>query len=145
MHRAALAAHQRALLADELEEHGLHRDAAGERVVVAAVGAEGPVVVAHRGGEAGGHRLLADPEVRRPAHQPGQEELVGALLEEAAGEHRAVHPQTQVAVEVCRAPRRPHRSGQYAFATKSSCDGKRVITCGSPAVMTTSSSIRAAE
>ena len=49
---------------------GVHADATGERVVVAAVGAEVPVVAAHRRGEAGGHRLLPDPEVRRPAHQP---------------------------------------------------------------------------
>ena len=34
---------------------------------------------------------------------------------------------------------------QYAFATNSSVDGKRVITCGPSAVTTTSSSIRAAE
>ena len=33
---------------------------------------------------------------------------------------------------------------QYGFATNSSADGKRVITCGPFAVTTTSSSIRAA-
>ena len=102
VHGSALAAHQRALLADELEEHRLHRYAAGKRVVVAAVRAEGVIVFAHGGGEPGRDRLLADPEVRRPADQPGEEELVGALLEEAAGEHRAVHPHPQVAVEVGR-------------------------------------------
>ena len=35
--------------------------------------------------------------------------------------------------------------GQYALATNSSSDGKRVMTCGPSAVTTTSSSMRAAE
>ena len=67
---------------------------------MAAVGAEGPVVVAHRRREAGGHRLLADAEVGRAAHEPGEEQLVRALLEEPALDHGAVHPQPQVAVEL---------------------------------------------
>jgi hypothetical protein len=34
------------------------------------------------------------------AHQPGEEQLVGALLEEAALEHRAVQPQAEVAIKL---------------------------------------------
>jgi hypothetical protein len=102
VHRAALAAHQRALPADQLEEDGRHRHPAGESVVVPAVGAERVVVVAHGGREPRGHRLLPDAEVRRAAHEPREEQLVGALLEQPALDHDPVHPQAEVAVEVGR-------------------------------------------
>ena len=84
-----------------------------------AIGAERPVVVAHRGGEAGGDRLLADPEVRRPAHEPGEEQLVGALLEQPALEHRPVHAQPQVAVEILRRGAEALRVTGSAFSTGS--------------------------
>ncbi len=69
--------------AEQLGEDRRHRHAPGERVVVAAVGAERVVVLAHRRGDAGRDRLLADAEVGRAADQALEEQLLGADLEAA--------------------------------------------------------------
>ena len=58
-----------------------HRRAAGEDVVVAAIGAERVVVRSHRGGEAGRDGLLAGREVARALDQALDVDLVGAPLE----------------------------------------------------------------
>jgi hypothetical protein len=108
-------------------------------MVVAAVRGEGVVVVAHRRSESRCDRFLADAEVRRPADEALEEELLSAGLELATLDHRPVHGQPERDVG------RHDRRHQYAFATNSSCDGNRVMTCGPFAVTTTSSSIRAAE
>src|SRR6185503_6677704 len=68
-----------------------------------------------------------------------EEQLLGAGLEEPALLHRPVQRDAGLRVG------RDRRRHQYAFATNSSWDGKRVITWGPSAVTTTSSSIRAAE
>jgi hypothetical protein len=58
---------------------------------VAAIGAEREIAGLHRGGEAGGHRLLAEREVARALHQVLQEEIEGALLTLADLDLHAVH------------------------------------------------------
>ena len=98
VHRAALAAHQPAGATEQLRVERPHRRAAREGVVVAAIRREGVVVVAHRGREPGGHRLLADPEMRRTADEALEEELLRPLLEEPALDHRPVHPEPEIEV-----------------------------------------------
>ena len=98
--------------------------------------------------EPGRDRLLADAEVRRPADEPLEEQLLGARLE-AGGTRPSSGTAARRGLEV--------RGGgdgvghvavgdlSTALATNSSCDGNLVMTCGPSAVITTSSSIRAAE
>ena len=80
MHRAALAAHQAVVTPHQLAEHLLDRHAAGQRVGVAAIGAEAEVARLHRRGETGGDRLLAEREMAGALHQILQEKIVGALF-----------------------------------------------------------------
>ena len=145
VHRAALAAHQPVRPAEQLRVERAHRRAARQRVVVAAVRRERVVVVAHRRGEPGRDRLLADAEVGRAADEALEEQLLGPRLE--AGGTRASSGTSEPARSRSRSVVGRVRPSAIstAFATNSSCDGKRVMTCGPSAVTTTSSSIRAAE
>ena len=97
-----MAAEQPRCPAEQLGEDRRHGHAAGERVVVASVGAERVVVLAQRSGNAGRHRLLADAEVGRPADQALEEQLLGTDLELPALDHRPVHPEARVAIDVGR-------------------------------------------
>ena len=83
VHRAALSPHEPAFATHQLAEDADHRRAAGERVGVAAIGAEGVVVLPHRHREAGGDRFLAEREMARALHEVLQEEIIGALLQHA--------------------------------------------------------------
>ena len=95
VHRAALAAHQAVVAPHQLAQHLLDGHAARQRVGVAAVGAEREVARLHGGGEAGGHRLLAQREVAGALHQVLQEQVVGALLGLADLDLHAVHLEPQ--------------------------------------------------
>ena len=66
-------------------------------MVVAAVRRERVVVVAHRRAEAGGDRLLADAQVRRPPDEPLEEQLLGAGLEPPALDHEPVQAEAGLA------------------------------------------------
>ena len=101
----ALAAEQPCRTAEQLGEDRRHRHATGQRVVVAAIGAERVVVLAQRRGDAGRHRLLADAEVGRATDQALEEQLLGAHLELPALDHRPVHPEAGVAIDVGRGRR----------------------------------------
>jgi hypothetical protein len=81
VHRAALAVHQAVLAAEQLGHDRGHLRAAGEHVVVAAVGDERVVVRAHRGRDPGRDGLLPGAQVGGPLHQVLQEQVVRALLE----------------------------------------------------------------
>ena len=105
VHRPALAAEEARPAPEQLGEDRRHRHAPGERVVVAAVGAERVVVVAHRRRDPGRHGLLADAEVGRAAHEALEEQLLGAHLEQAALLHRPVHPQLGGPLDVGRGRR----------------------------------------
>src|SRR6185369_9943924 len=90
MHRAALAAEQSTLAAHQFAEHALHRRAARERMRVAAIRAERPVVGTHRHAERSGDRFLAKRQVARALDQVLQKEIVGALLAVAQLELQAI-------------------------------------------------------
>gem|GEM_PF-4066045 len=82
VHRAALAVHEAVLPAEKLGHHRRHRGAAGQHVVVPAVGDEHVVVVVHGLRHARRDRLLAGAEVRGPLDQVLHEQVVGALFEQ---------------------------------------------------------------
>src|SRR5229473_115211 len=131
-------------IASEPFRHGgSHGRAAGEGMAVAAIGAEGVVVGAHRDGIAGGDRLLTECEVAGAAHQVLEEQLIGALLEIAQLDHQLIEAQPRRAVDVS-GRRRLGLLAQYAFAMTRVSAGKRVITSCPVAVTTISSSMRAA-
>src|SRR4029077_4005799 len=96
--RSALAAEEARAAPEQFGEDRRHRYAAGERVVVPAVGAERVVVRAHRGGEPGRDGLLSDAEVGRAPDEPLEEELLRPDLEVAAFDHRPVHPEAGLEV-----------------------------------------------
>src|SRR5258708_12698569 len=60
---------------------------------MAAVGAEGVVVLVHRGGEPGRDRFLPEREVTRALHQILQKKVVGALLAVADFDLQLEQPQ----------------------------------------------------
>ena len=80
VHRAALAAHQPVVALHQLAQHLLDRHAAGQRVGMAAIGAERKIALLHGDGEARGHRLLPERQVAGALHQVLQKQVVGALL-----------------------------------------------------------------
>ena len=94
VHRAAFAAEEAAFASHQLAEHAGHRRAARERVRVAAVGAERPVVGPHRDAERRRDRFLPERQMARAFDQVLQEEIVRALLAVAQLELQAVelHP-----------------------------------------------------
>ncbi len=100
MHRAALAAHQPVVALHQLAQHLLDRHAAGERVGMAAIGAEAQIARLHRGGEAGRHRLLTEREVTGALDQVLQKEVEGALLGLADLHLHAVEPQPHLLADV---------------------------------------------
>ena len=80
MHRAALAAHQADVAQHQFAEHALHRRAAGERMRVAAIGAERLVALAHRNAKPRRDRLLADRQMAGALDHVLEKEIEGALL-----------------------------------------------------------------
>ena len=80
VHRAALAAHQTVVALHQFAQDLFDRHAAGERVGVAAIGAERQIAGLHGGGKAGRDRLLAERKVARALHQILQKQIEGALL-----------------------------------------------------------------
>ena len=67
---------------------------------VAAVGAERPVVGAHRDAEAGGDRFLAEREMARALDEVLEEEIVRALLAVAQLELLAIELEPRLAADV---------------------------------------------
>ncbi len=100
VHRAALAAHQAVVALHQLAQHLVDRHAAGERMGVAAIGAERQVAGLHGGGEAGRHRLLAERQVARALDQVLQEQIEGALLGLADLDLHAVHGEPHLLADV---------------------------------------------
>ena len=100
VHRAALAAHQAIVALHQLAQHLLDRDAAGERVGVAAIGAERKIAGLHRAGEARRHRFLAQRQMASALHQILQEQVIGALLGFAEHDLRPVHGQPHFFADV---------------------------------------------
>ena len=80
MHRAALAAHQAVVALHQFAQHFFDRHAAGERMGMAAIGAEGQIAGLHGGGKAGGDRFLAERKMARALDQVLQKQIEGALL-----------------------------------------------------------------
>ena len=74
----------------ELREGGLGRHAQGERLAVAAIRVGLDVARLHRRDRADRDRLLALAEVGRALDQPGHEQLLDLLLEQADPDHRPV-------------------------------------------------------
>ena len=106
VHRAALAAAAARAAPGAFAEDGGHRHAAQQRVVVAAVGAEGLSSRPHRGGEAGGHGLLAEAQVGGALDEALHEQVVGALLEHSGAQHALVEEQARGLGDFKRAGRR---------------------------------------
>ena len=96
MHRAALAAHQADVTQHQFAEHALHRGAAGERMRVAAIGAERLVALAHRDAEPRRDRLLADRQMARALDHVLQKEIEGALFAIANFDQEAEELETLV-------------------------------------------------
>ena len=90
VHRAADALAAAGRAAHQLGEARLHRDAARERVAVAAIGDRQVVVVPQRRDRADRDRLLTLAEMGRPLDQPLHEELLHLLLEQPDLEHPAI-------------------------------------------------------
>ena len=89
MHRAALALQQPAFATHQLAQHAFHRRAARQRVVMAAIGAERPVVFLHRRRKASRDCLLPKCQMRRALDQVLQEQIIGALFNMADFQQRA--------------------------------------------------------
>ncbi len=100
VHRAALAAHQAVVALHQFAQHLLDRHAAGQRVGMAAIGAERQVAGLHRRREAGRHRLLPERQVAGALHQVLQEQVEGALLGLAEFHLHAVHLQPHLLADV---------------------------------------------
>ncbi len=100
MHGAALAAHEAVVALHQLAEHLLDRHAAGERMGMPPIGAEGEVARLHGDRKAGRHRLLAEREVAGALDQILQKEVEGALLGFAQLELRAVEAQPQLPADI---------------------------------------------
>ena len=100
VHGTTLAAEKPARASHQLAEDADDRRAAGQRVVVAAIGAERQVVGPHGRGEARRHRFVAGREVDRSLDQVLEKQVVGALLEQPRGELRSVHPKPDFGSDV---------------------------------------------
>jgi hypothetical protein len=91
MHGAALAAHQAVVALHQLTQDLLHRDAARQRVRVAAIRAEGQISFLHRFGKAGGNRLLSKGQMARSLDKILEKQIVCSLLRLADTNLRAIH------------------------------------------------------
>ncbi len=100
VHRAALAAHQAIVALHQFAQNLLDRHAASERVGVAAIGAERQVARLHRGGKAGGDRLLAERKVARALDQVLQEKIERALLGLADLDLHAIHAKPRFLADI---------------------------------------------
>ena len=96
VHRAALAAHEADVAQHQFAEHALHRGAAGERMRVAAIGAERLVALAHRDAKPRRDRLLAERQMARALDHVLQKEIEGALLAVADFDLKTKQLQTTV-------------------------------------------------
>ncbi len=131
MHRAALAAHQAVVALHQLAQNFLDRHAAGERVGMAAIGAEAQIAVAHGGGKAGRHRLLAEREVAGALDQVLQKEIVGALLGFADHHLHAVELEPHLLADVV--VQAGHAAAAGLFDMETSMAGlayQAVLRCG---------------
>ena len=99
VHRAALAAEDPVLPAEELGHRRPRIHAARERVRMATVGGERVVAGTQDRAEPGGDRLHAEREVRRALHEVLQEQVVGALAELPQQLQGAVHADPNVQVD----------------------------------------------
>ena len=90
MHRAALAAAQAVLAAEDLGHHGLEVAALGDAVAVAAVGRGDAVLVVQVQADADAGGLLAGVEMDEARDVAGRELLVNGVLELADGAHLPV-------------------------------------------------------
>src|SRR5919106_1621512 len=101
VHGAALARQDPVLAPEQLGHHRRHGCASNESVSVAPGGAERVVVVPHRLGESGGHRLLPQRQVARPLDEVLQKQVVGALFEVPDLADLAIHVEARRLVELC--------------------------------------------
>jgi len=114
VHGAALAAHQAVVALHQLAQHLLHRDAARQRVGVAAIGAKRMIALLHRDAEAGRDRLLTKRQMARALHQVLQEQVVGALLGLPQPELRVVELEPHLLADVVvRATAIGRRAGRF--------------------------------
>ena len=90
MHRAALAAAQAVLAAEDLVHHGRGVAALGDAVAVAAMGAGDAVAIGQMHAEADARGLLAGIEMHEARDVAGRELVVHALLELADRPHPVV-------------------------------------------------------
>jgi hypothetical protein len=93
VHRAALAAAEPTLAAEDLGEGPIERRAHRQHRAVPAVGAGHRVALGKRRAGAGRDRLLPLAEVGGPAHQALREEALDPFLEGADLDHSPVQPQ----------------------------------------------------
>ena len=90
MHRAALAAAQAILAAEDLGHHGLGIAPLGDAVAVAAVGRGDAVLVAQVQADADTGRLLAGVQMDETRNVAGREFLMHGVLELANQAHLPV-------------------------------------------------------
>ena len=103
VHAAAAAARDAGRLAEELGHHLAGRHALGQRVAVAAVGAEDDVVLAQVGADADRDRLLADVGVAGAGDVPLRVGAGQSLFHPADAEHLAIEPERLLGRQVsCR-------------------------------------------
>ena len=102
MHRAALALAVAGLLAQQLGEHQVRGGAFGQAMSVAAVRAGDVVVCAKRLADADRDRFLADIQMRETRHQGACVEVVDPLLEQADGDHLAIHAHRRPGLDASR-------------------------------------------
>ena len=100
MHRAALAAAQAVLAAEDLVHHRPRVAALGDAVAVAAVGAGDAVASCEVHAEADAGRLLAGVEMDEARDVAGRELLVHPLLELADRAHLVVGVQQLAATQL---------------------------------------------
>jgi hypothetical protein len=96
VHRAAFARGTAVDLAIELGEHRAQTAALADVVSVRTMGADHVVFRTQIPADAGGHRLLADAEMRGAAHVPFRVQRLDALLDPADLQHRAVEREALV-------------------------------------------------
>ena len=97
VHRAPLARGTAVDLAIKLGEHRAQIAALADVVSVRAMGADDVVFQTQAPAHAGGHRLLADAEMRGAAHVPFRVQRLDPLLDPTDLQHRAVEREALVA------------------------------------------------
>ena len=98
VHRATLAVQQATLPTHQFTQNPGHRDATNQRVIVATIGAEGVVVLAHGYAETRRDGLLAEGQVRRAFNQVLHKQVVRALLHHPAGLHLSIQFKARIGV-----------------------------------------------